>query len=82
MSIVMVRGVLMEAHQRYALIDQLTRKLESAEESIRAIKTAAKVDRHTERVRAFTADFREALRFRRELETQLGALSCPLFYAL
>jgi hypothetical protein len=72
----------MEAHQRYALIDQLSCKLESVEESIRSIKAAAKVDRHTERVRAFTADFRKALRVRRELETQLRALSCPLFYAL
>lgn len=72
----------MEAHQRYALIDELTRKLESLEESIRAIKAAAKVDRHTERVRAFTADFRRALRVRRELERQLRALSDSLFYAL
>jgi hypothetical protein len=72
----------MQAHQRYALIDQLTRSLESAEESIRAIKAAAKAYRHTERVRAFTADFRKALRVRRELERQLKALSYPLFYAL
>jgi hypothetical protein len=72
----------MEPLQRYALIDQLTRKWEAAEENIRAIKAAAKVHRHTERVRAFTADFRKALRVRRELERQLTALSCPLFYAL
>jgi hypothetical protein len=72
----------MEAQQRYALIDQLTRELESAEQSVRAIKAAAEVDRHTERVRAFTADFRKALRDRREVERQLRALSCPLFYAL
>ena len=51
----------MEAHQRYALIDELTRKLESVEESIRAIKAAAKVDRRTEQVGAFTADFRKSL---------------------
>ncbi len=72
----------MEAPQRYALIDQLTRELESAESSIRALKSAAELDRHTERVRAFTADFRKALRVRRELEKQLKALSCPLFYVL
>ena len=72
----------MEAHQRYAVIDDLTRKLESVEESIREIRVAAKVDRHTERVRAFTADLRNALRVRRELERQLRALSHPLFYAL
>lgn len=72
----------METHQRYALIDQLTRELESVEESIRAIKAAANIDRHTVRVSAFTADFRRALRVRRELERQLRALSCPLFYAL
>lgn len=72
----------MEADQRYTLIDQLTRKLESVEENIRAIKAAATVDRHTERVRAFTADFRKALRVRRELERQLLALSCPLFFTL
>jgi len=72
----------MEAHQRYALIDQLTRKLESVEESIRAIKAAAKVDRHTERVHAFTKDFKKALRIRRDLERQLLALSYPLFYSL
>jgi hypothetical protein len=72
----------MEAQQRYALIDQLTRKWEAAEENIRAIKAAAEVDRHTWRVRAFTTDFRKALRVRRELEKQLKALSCPLFYVL
>lgn len=72
----------MEAHQRYALIDELTRKLESVEESIRAIKAAAKVNRHTEQVGAFTADFRKALLVRLELERQLRALSHPLFYAL
>ncbi len=72
----------MEAQQRYALVDQLTRELESAENSIRALKAAAEVDRHTERVRAFTTDFRKALRVRRELEKQLKALSCPLFYVL
>ena len=38
----------MEAQQRYALIDQLTRELESAEQSVRAIEAAAEVDRHTE----------------------------------
>jgi hypothetical protein len=72
----------MEAQQRHALIDQLTHQLESAEQSVRAIKAAAEVDRHTERVRAFTVDFRKALRVRRELEKQLKALSCPLFYVL
>jgi hypothetical protein len=72
----------MEAQQRYALIDQLTRKWEAAEESVRAIKAAAQVDRHTRRVRAFTVDFRKALRIRRELERELMALSWPLFYAL
>ena len=72
----------MEAQQRYALIDQLIRELESAENSIRAIKSAAEFDRHTERVRAFTADFRKALRVRRELEKQLKALSCPLYFVL
>jgi hypothetical protein len=72
----------MEAEQRYALIDQLTHELESAEQSVRAIRAAAEVDRHTARVRAFTADFRKALRVRRELEKQLKALSCPLFYVL
>lgn len=72
----------MEAHQRYALIDELIRKLESVEESIRAIKAAAKVDRQTERVRAFTPDFRKVLRVRRELERQLRALSHPLFHVL
>jgi hypothetical protein len=41
----------MEAQQRYALIDQLTHELESAEQSVRAIRAAAEVDRHTERVR-------------------------------
>jgi hypothetical protein len=71
----------MEAHRRFALVDDLTRKLEAAEENIRAIKAAAKVDRHTERVRAFTADFKKAMRVRRELERQLKTL-CPLFYAL
>jgi hypothetical protein len=72
----------MEAHQRYALIDQLTREWESAEETIRAIKEAAKVYRHTEGVRAFTAEFRKVLHARRELERQLKALSCPLFHLL
>jgi hypothetical protein len=72
----------MEVQQRYALIDQLTHELESAEQSVRAIKAAAEVDRHTERVCAFTADFRKALRVRRELEEQLKALSVPLFYVL
>ena len=71
----------MEAHQRFALVDDLTRKLEAAEENLRAIKAAAKVDRHTERVRAFTADLKKAVRVRRELERQLMTL-CPLFYAL
>jgi hypothetical protein len=71
----------MEARQRYALIDQLTHELESAEQSVRAIKAAAEVDRHTERVRVCTADFRKALRVRRELEKKLKALSCP-FYVL
>jgi len=71
----------MEAHQRFALVDELTRRLEVAEENIRAIKAAAKVDRHTERVRAFTAEFKKAVRVRRELERQLNTL-CPLFYAL
>ena len=72
----------MEAQQRYALVDQLTRELESAEQIVKAIKAAAEVYRHTERVRAFTADFRKALLVRRELERQLRALSHPLFYAL
>jgi hypothetical protein len=72
----------MEAHQRYALIDELTRKLRYAEENIRAIKEAARIHRQTKRVRAFTADFRKALRVRRELERQLRALSYPVFYAL
>jgi hypothetical protein len=72
----------METNQRYALIDQLTRQWESAEETIRAIKAAAMLYRHTDRVRAFTADFRKALRVRRELEKQLKDLSYPLFRVL
>jgi hypothetical protein len=72
----------MEAQQRDALVDQLTRKLESVEESIKAIKEAAKVHRHTKPLRNFAADFRKALRLRRELEKQLTALACPLFYVL
>ena len=72
----------MEAHQGFALVEELTRKLESVEETIRAIKTGARVHRHTNKVRAFTADFRKALRVRQDLERQLKALCCPLFYIL
>jgi len=72
----------MEARQRNSLVDQLTREWESVEETIRAIKAAAKAYRHTERVRGFTADFRKAMRVRQELERQLKALSCPLFRVL
>ena len=72
----------MEAHQRLVLVDELTRKLEAAEQNIRAIKAAARVHRRTKRVRAFTADFRKALRVRRELERQLRALSDALFCPL
>ena len=69
----------METHRRSALVDELTRKLESAEESIRTIKAAARIHRGTKRVRAFTADFKKALRVKWELERRLRALSEALF---
>jgi hypothetical protein len=72
----------MEPHETYAVVDQLTRELERAEQTIQAIKAAAHADRHTARAGVFRANLRKALHERRELERQLLALSSPLFYRL